>query len=261
LGKLIQISLLLFFSSYALAQLNFDNSVFPSKGDTITYQKDVVSHRLNMTAGANKSWDLSYLESPLFEDWIFQGSDFANDVSQEGFVFNKSGEKISNLYINGEKGLEEVGFVLDNEGLRGGPKAIFYNESLIISSTSLNYGQELEKETSFSFVLNRNELSEDLKKDIPPNISDIRFQGIKTIERHADAYGKMVFPKTTVKVNRVKVIETVELRLYDTDSGKAIPYFPLLKHRQLQFFLPLVFGSLLHEVRQHGFLGSCSLHS
>jgi len=219
------IIILLFSLNMGFGQLTLEKEVFPEVGDSIIMLRDLASSNYNLLAGENRVWDFKQLETPLYSTITFKTSDFYERNDQAGRVFMMDNGQLSFLYITSQKGLEEIGFLLKigDENKRSFP--VYYDKSIIISSSSLSFGEKIYNRVKFDFEIEKKDLPLSLQKELPKSIKNIRISGIKSLHRNCDAWGKLFLPDNNFLTNRIKVTEHYEIRLYDTKSGKAIPYF------------------------------------
>ena len=233
MSRTLIILLFFLFIGSADGQLNFSSAIFPVTGDSILVQKDLAFANINMAPGENKVWDLRKLESPLCQTIHFKSSYYYKTIEQAGNTFESKSGRINKIYFKGKKGLEEIGFLYepkDNDRIR---KPVYYDKSILIGSESLSYGESAYNRVRFEFEISRNELPENLQRDIPPSINEIRIKGTKTINRKTDAWGKLYLPDEKMVANRVLVSEFTTIQLFDIKSGKRIPYFDMKRIQQI----------------------------
>lgn len=213
-------------------QLSFRTDIFPRSGDSLTYQKDILGIPDNNNQGANQTWDFRSLQTPLFAKQHFSPSAFFKDSDQLGQVFIYEKDVIDYLYYNDGNMFSEIGFLLEI-GKSGKKIPVYYDQSLQWDTNSLQFGEKRILNTSFEFTLNRADLPKSIQESIPEKIIHFRVVGTKSMIRYTDAWGKMLLPDETIPANRVRIIESTRIRIYNADSGKLIPYFDLNMMHQI----------------------------
>ena len=223
--RIIIILSILIFHHDAFSQLVFDRSVFPKPGDSLTFFRDIIEPDTRLGQGTNQVWDLSYLETPIYQTKTFEKSPFYKQSSQAGKVFSFGDAEIKYLYERHDDGIREIGFLLP--GAMGGAKSVpvFYDKTIPLTPGSLAYGQQSRHKVSFEYELDKQALPANLQSDLTKGIRRIRISGSKTIERLTDAWGSLFLPGEILQANRVRVSEKVIVRIYDAENGKLIPFF------------------------------------
>jgi hypothetical protein len=222
-----RIGFIVFFVLFGLpsqAQLEFNNSIFPVAGDSLNYQKDVLNISDVFTPGENLTWDYRFLQTPLFEEQRYTPSAFYKLSSQSGKTFTYPIAGMEYIFVSDRNGLEEIGFLLQSNP-SGRKVPVYYDKPLSWDASTLSYQQRKVLKSDFSYTLKRSDLPEEVAQDIPSSIDDFLVKGSKTSVRDCDAWGSLMLPGETLKVNRVRVSTTVKLRIYHAKTGKLIPYF------------------------------------
>lgn len=225
MGRIIFIFILLLTSQFCLSQLQFEGSIFPSQGDSLTYHKDVINIPDNFVPGDDQSWDFRFLETPLYYKESFDASDFYPSTNHAGSAFLFEKGKIKFICDTENNDFLELGFVLPLPRNNQKVRPVFYKKAISISGKSLKHNAQQIQKGAFAFELTRDELPVIIRQDIPDDIELLKIRGTKTVNRISDAWGTLVLPREAFKANRIKVIERVDLKIYNAKTGKAISYF------------------------------------
>lgn len=185
----------------------------------LNYNIDFVDSSIVQTKGVHLNWDLSGLETPIYEE--------VEIVKQEFKINNKIiNHKISDkssitFYRKNRRHFDEIGFVLFP--YTGHSHYVTYDKPINFSTTKLIYGAVYSNSTTFSVEIERTELPHSILANLPASVQNIKIVGKITRRYHCDADGKFILNSKNTPALRLKIVENIEIRLYDVLSGNEIP--------------------------------------
>jgi len=206
------------------AQIVVQSDKLPKAGDIIYLKQDMLNHLIWEDNQGSSKWDLSKAITPLVKTIEFVKSEFSPTGRGTYQVFEMKSNKFSFLYSRTNRGLEEIGFVLQYYGTRQPKIPVYYDKPVLISAKSLNYPFRNKQEASYDFKIQKRELPADIQRNLPKYTKQIRVIGTRTVMRSTDAYGVLELPDEDLDVIRIRVNEYHRIKIYDALTGKIIPF-------------------------------------
>ncbi len=221
--KLLLIVSIFLFQYSIYGQLNI--GLFPiNYGDNleIRYSVDCIDKEIINQVSAHATWDISDSDSPLQEEVLIRKYNHFYNLKDVYEVSNGIDKVFCKRY---GKNFDEVGFemILPNKKQH----IVKYNNPLSFSTTSLIYGAISSDSTSFHIDFVREDLPDKLQTKLPKNINSIKLIGNIKRRYHCDAHGNFILENNSITALRVKVIQDIDVKLYDVNSGDEIPFLNL----------------------------------
>lgn len=207
-----------------LAQVVVQSDKLPKAGDVIYLKQDLMNHLIWDDNQGSSRWDLSKAETPLIKTLEFTRSEFSPTGRGTYQVFEIKNNKFSYLYSRTNRGLEEIGFIVQYNGGKQARIPVYYDKPVLISTKSLNYPFRNKQEASYDFKVLKKELPVDIQRNLPKNTKQIRVIGTRNVNRSTDAFGMLELPDENLEVVRVRVNEFHRIKIYDAATGKHIPF-------------------------------------
>ncbi len=206
------------------AQVVVQSDKLPRAGDVVYLKQDLLNHLIWEDNQGASRWDLSKATSPLVKTVEFVRSEFSPTGRGTYQVFEIKSNEFSYLYSRTNRGLEEIGFVLQYNGDKKPKIPVYYDKPVLISAKSLNYPFRNKQEASYDFKLLKKDLPVEIQRNLPKNTRQIRVIGTRTVMRSTDAFGTLELPDESMEVVRVRVSEFHRIKIYDAGTGKLIPF-------------------------------------
>lgn len=218
MSKSIYILFILIFSYSAFGQIEITNNPFRFDSDTrLRYRVDYIDKEIVENKGTNQNWNLKNIESPLYKEIIVS---VINNGSVQNLKLNE-GDYMRTVKRS-KSNFDETGISVRLNSFQN--YSFQYNKPLSFSYKNLKYGAKFSEKTNFDLSITKDELPNRIVKSIPEKIKNIKIIGEITRSYHCDASGRFILEDKNVSALRMRVIEKVELRMYDMYSGSEIPY-------------------------------------
>ena len=185
------------------------------------YTVDYLDSSMINTTGSHVYWDMSEVKSPIVKKIQLSKINLHTSVNVEALEAN-DGYDIRFYEQSGYK-LNEIGFELKMKN--HSKYRVLYDTPLYFSEKKLFYGARFSDSTSFSFEVEREDLPYEIKGNLPKHIDRVKVFGKIKRRYHYDADGIFEFEDKNVSALRMRVLENVELRLYDMISGDEVPVY------------------------------------
>lgn len=198
------------------SQIEITSYPFQLSSDTrIRYKVDQIDKETVEVTGAHQVWDLTKAESPVFKEiWI----SITGTGRNQNIRFD-DGNQIR-FFKRGRFDFNETGFSVQLSSSQS--YNIEFNPAIPFSYRNLRFGAKYSQGGDFEIILNREELPSLLQKELPKRIRKIILAGTVTRYYHCDAHGRFISDDRDVSALRLKITESIELRLTDFNSGTAI---------------------------------------
>jgi hypothetical protein len=214
--KSISILSFLLLHFFVIGQIEITSNPFKFDSDTkLRYKIDFIDKEIVENKGTNQNWNLKNIESPLF-------SEINIDVnnSTAGQNLRISEKNYVRSFKRNKSNLDETGITVK---LNSSQYYNFqYNKPISFSYKNLKYGAKYSEKTTFEQSLNKEELPARMQRSLPEKVKNIKMIGTITRFYHCDASGRFILEEKNVSALRMKVIEKVELRIYDMYTGSEI---------------------------------------
>lgn len=198
------------------AQIEISTNPFRFDSDTrLRYRTDHIDKDIVELKGTNITWNLKNIESPLFNETSINVNN-----NNTGQTLKISEKNITRNYRRNKSDFDETGLTLRLNSLQS--YNYFYNKPISFSYKKLKYGAKFSEKTSFDLSLSREELPSRLQRIIPEKIRDIKIIGELIRNYHCDASGRFILEEKNLSALRLKVIEKVDIKIYDIYSGSEI---------------------------------------
>jgi hypothetical protein len=216
--KSISILFLFILSASVFGQIEITTNPFRFESDTrLRYRVDYIDKEIIENRGTNQNWNLKNIESPLYKELVI-------NLINSGTVQNL--KLIDGDYTRSIKrsksNFDETGLSVRLNSFQ--TYNFQYNKPISFSYKNLKYGAKYSEKSSFDLSLSRDELPFRISKALPDKVKNIKIIGEIFRSYHCDASGRFILEDKNVSVLRMKVVEKVELRLYDMYSGTEIPF-------------------------------------
>ena len=208
----------MFFLVSLFAQIEITSYPFRFDTDTkLKYRIDFMEKEMVENKGTDQIWNLRDIESPLYKELMI-------NVNGSGSIQNiKLNDGDYTRYIKKSKSnFDETGITVRLNSFQN--YNYQYNKPLSFSYKNLKYGAKYSEKRSFDLSLSRDELSSLIQKFLPEKVKNVKIIGEIFRSYHCDASGRFLLEDKSISALRMKIVERVDLRLYDMYSGTEIPF-------------------------------------
>jgi hypothetical protein len=198
------------------SQIEITSYPFQIPSDTrLRYKVDQIDRDIVEITGAHQVWDLTKSESPVYKEIIIgiSGSERNQSIKFE------DGNQIR-FFRRGRFDFDETGFLLHLNSSQS--KYAVFNSPIPFSYRNLRFGAKYSQKGNFDIIVNREELPVVLQRELPKRVTKLKLSGEVIRYYHCDAHGRFITDDRDISALRLKVTESIELRLSDANSGAAI---------------------------------------
>lgn len=216
--KSIYIIFLFILSASVFGQIEITNNPFRFESDTrLRYRVDYIDKEIVENKGTNQNWNLKNIESPLYKELVI-------NIINSGSVQNLklSDGDYTRSVKRSKSNFDETGISVRLNSFQ--TYNFQYNKPISFSYKNLKYGAKYSEKSSFDLSISRDELPVRISKSLPDKVKNIKIIGEIFRSYHCDASGRFILEDKNVSALRMKVVEKVDLRLYDIYSGTEIPF-------------------------------------
>lgn len=215
MARFFKILVFLLFTFSIHSQIEITSNPFYFASDTkIRYTVDYVDKEFNEIKGAYQTWSLKDNESPLYKDVLINIS----TGNQWQIIKLKDGEVVK-TYKKIKSEFNELSTTFSST------QVFNYNNAIPLSYKNIKYGAKFSEKAGFSIIFNREDIPNKLQKYISEKTNRIRLAGAISKSFHCDAYGRFIIQNKNLAALRLKIVEKIDIRLYDDKTGKVIPVY------------------------------------
>jgi hypothetical protein len=173
-----------------------------------------VDNEFNEIKGAYQTWNLKNFESPLYKDIQVNISN-----SSQGQIVKLWDEDVIRTFKKSKSEFNEISTSFRSNLVYN------YSNAIPLSYKKIKYGAKFSEKSSFTVIINREDIPIKLRKYIFEKTKRIKIAGAISKSFHCDAYGRFIFQNKNIAALRLKIVEKIDIRLYDNKTGKIIPIF------------------------------------
>ena len=197
------------------AQITITSENFPQIGDTLVTATDRMPGPVSLTAGANQTWDYSFLEGNSFNTVIQPASEGdSSDLFPDAELLITTGPLGESYYVSDDNTFELLGYI-------GGAPDPFsltvlarFEPNFIERQAPLQYQDQNITESSLLLPFSFDSLPSFITDSIPfPAPDSIRLNIVSSKESNIDAWGKINIPMGQFDVLREKVTDYRETKV------------------------------------------------
>lgn len=198
------------------SQIEITSYPFQFNSDTrLRFKVDQIDREIVEVTGAHQVWNLTKSDSPVFKEKriVISGSGRSQSIRFEDGNQTK-------FFKRGRFDFDETGFILHLNSFQS--YNVQFSPAIPFSYRSLRFGAQYSQKTDFEIILNREELPTLLQEELPKRLRKVKLAGEITRNYHCDSHGRFITDDRDISALRLKVTESIELRLIDGNSGTAI---------------------------------------